>query len=582
MSSLRRRLSRRGVSGIRYRLGVAMAIALLPILLLSAVQSRAAFQRDAEDRRSDLVMAAERSATTARARIDSAVILLETLRPESLGLYCVPRLQALVERLEGYEALYRFSETGRVACASRGAMGVGDGETQSSPEGEAISQRGEAWFSRLMAGERLVTVRAPEAMARGPALLAGVRAERPLGTFDGALVAIMPIEDFRPDVRDPGLSQHTEVALIDRSGSVLIATRDAAFGEDVQGRLSRWTADLTSGRRDSFTARDGEGRRRVYAGAPISGGDIFVLMAAPDPGLWSWARLNPIGVFIMPLMAWLAALLAVLIFTERIVIRWLDYLERIAAVYAKGKFHIRPVQARNAPAEIRVLAETLDEMAETIGARDAALNESLAEKDALMREIHHRVKNNLQIISSLLSMQQRAVSDDGARAALGDTRQRISALALIYRTLYQSADIRRADLKAFLPDLVGQILANEPDRSIVVDSSVTADSLIIDPDRLAPVALWVVEAVSNAQKHAFRGRGGKLWVRFSCTAQECVLEVEDDGPGAMPEAMASGVGMTLMTAFSRQLRGRVEVTRGAAGGVRVCLTFPKPHMAEAD
>ena len=77
-----------------------------------------------------------------------------------------------------------------------------------------------------------------------------------------------------------------------------------------------------------------------------------------------------------------------------------------------------------------------------------------------MREIHHRVKNNLQIISSLLSMQQRALTDPAARAAVGDTRQRISALALIYRTLYQSPDIREADLADFLRELTGQLVAS--------------------------------------------------------------------------------------------------------------------------
>ena len=76
----------------------------------------------------------------------------------------------------------------------------------------------------------------------------------------------------------------------------------------------------------------------------------------------------------------------------------------------------------NAPAEIRVLARTLDELAETIVTRDAALTASLAEKDALMREIHHRVKNNLQIISSLLSMQQRALTDPAVQGRASATR----------------------------------------------------------------------------------------------------------------------------------------------------------------
>ena len=112
--------------------------------------------------------------------------------------------------------------------------------------------------------------------------------------------------------------------------------------------------------------------------------------------------------------------------------------------------------------------------------------------------MHHGVKDNLQIISSLLSMQQRAPEDPAAKAALRATRQRISALALIYRTLYQSADIRQADLREFLTDLVGQLIASESGRGPMVTSLVEADSLVADPDKLVPLALWLVEAVSNA------------------------------------------------------------------------------------
>lgn len=263
--------------------------------------------------------------------------------------------------------------------------------------------------------------------------------------------------------------------------------------------------------------------------------------------------------------------------SESVIVRWLDYLERVAAIYARGRFTVRPVQAANAPAEIRLLGQTLDELAENITTRDKALTDSLAEKDALMREIHHRVKNNLQIISSLLSMQQRALKDEPAKAALGDTRQRIAALALIYRTLYQSDNIRHADARDFLTELVGQLVASEAGRGPVVTSSVQADSLLVDPDKLAPLALWLVEAVTNAQKHAFAARGGDLKVRFSVQGETSVLEVQDDGPGPAEVASGAGVGRTLMGAFAKQLRGAVEFLEAPGGGTLARMTFATPE-----
>ena len=148
--------------------------------------------------------------------------------------------------------------------------------------------------------------------------------------------------------------------------------------------------------------------------------------------------------------------------TERVVVRWIAYLQRIAALYARGRLSAcGPIQADQMPPEIRDLAETLEDMADAIVGRDASLRDSLAQKDALMREIHHRVKNNLQVISSLLNMQQRALTDPAARAAMSDTRQRITALALIYRALYQGPDLKRVDLRPFLEELTAQLVAGE-------------------------------------------------------------------------------------------------------------------------
>jgi two-component sensor histidine kinase len=242
---------------------------------------------------------------------------------------------------------------------------------------------------------------------------------------------------------------------------------------------------------------------------------------------------------------------------------------------------VRPLQAERAPPEIRELAATLDDMAAGIVARDASLRDSLSEKDALMREIHHRVKNNLQIISSLLNMQQRALTDPAARTALNDTRQRITALAQIYRALYQGPDLKRVDLRPFLEELTALLLAGDSIGAGPVRTEVHADPLVIDPDRLAPLALFAVEAITNAQKHALGERGGVLTVDFFVRGEEAELAIGDDGPGA-PKGPVEGVGRTLMTAFARQLRGKLLFEQSSAGGLLVRLVFPTPQAPPAE
>ena len=542
-----------------------MAVALLPILLLGGFQARADFREQAAERRLDLQLAAERSAGEARARLEAATLVLTVLSPESLGPFCGPRLGTLVDRLEGYDGLYRVSATGVIVCRAETEAGL--------PATVADT----VWFQRLKAGEDTVLARSGRGMPRRPALIVAVRSQRPMGTFDGAMVGLVPLASLRPQLDDPTLPEGAQAALADAAGNILTATETAAFATITNGAAARIIAQTGAGEASIFEARDGTGQNRVYSVAALAGRDVYVVFSAPAPGWLSWARLNPIGLVLMPLAAWLTAFLAMMTVSERIIIRWLTYLERVASIYAKGRFTVRPTQAANAPSEIRVLANTLDELADTIQVRDAALNEGLAEKDVLMREIHHRVKNNLQIISSLLSMQQRALTDAPAKAALGDTRQRISALALIYRTLYQSDNIRHADARDFLTELVGQLVASEAGRGHLVTSSVQADSLLVDPDKLAPLALWLVEAVTNAQKHAFAARGGDLQVRFTVAGETSVLEVQDDGPGPDPAADSGGVGRTLMGAFAKQLRGTAELLPAPDGGTIARLVFATPE-----
>jgi two-component sensor histidine kinase len=562
----RRRGSR--LHGIRFRLGLAMAVALLPILILGAFQANRAFEAQDVDQRADLQLAVERTSAAAKARLDSTSVLLQALRPEALELFCRPRLTSLVQRLDDIDGLARLSVTGQPTCAS-------DNLTEAPPAW--LSQAaGSAWFQRLRAGEDTIVVRAPDAPGVVPSLIVAIRLERPMGAFNGVMLASVPLSRLQPDINDPALPEGSQAALTDAAGRLLTVTERDAFLLRNGSELDGWVDQDRGQGSTIFEGRDSRGRPRVYAGTAVAEGNVYALLSAPAPDLLSWARLNPLGAFFAPVLAWLLALMCVTWVSERIVVRWLVYLERVAALYAKGKFSVRPTQAVHAPAEIRNLASTLNDLADTISARNRSLTASLEEKDALMREIHHRVKNNLQIISSLLSMQQRALTDAPAKAAVGDTRQRIAALALIYRTLYQSDDLRYADARVFLTDLVGQLVAGDAGRGPVVTSSVEADSLVVDPDKLAPLALWLVEAVSNAQKHAFAGRGGDLKVRFKVDGDTSVLEVEDDGPG-VSETERAGVGRTLMGAFAKQLRGTAEMVPSPSGGTLARMTFATPE-----
>ncbi len=550
-----------GRQTIRFRLGLALALALFPILALSALQVATEFNHESHIRQAMLTQAAGRSALTARARIQGAMALLDTLKPEAVGLECTPRLAKILNDLDGYRNIVRLDASGRVVCAGA-----------SLP---AVDRLALPWFQRLRAGAPTVVARSDA--AGEPALIAATRAERRDGSFDGALIASILLANLKPDISDPSLPAQTAVAILTGDGHYLVQTDRRAFAP----LPADWRARLVRGQ-TLFTAEDARGRSRDFATAPLLSGEAYVVLSAPAPGIFYWARLNPFSAIVFPVLAWLAAWVAVWLAVDRVVIRWLHYLDRIASIYARGRFTVRPLKAERAPAEIRDLARTLDAMADGIVARDMSLRDSLTQKDTLMREIHHRVKNNLQVITSLINMQQRALTDPAARAAMSDTRQRITALALIYRALYQGPDLRRVDVRQFLEELVSQLGAGEGGRPTPIRTELHADDLEIDPDKLAPLALFAVEAISNARKHAFGPAGGSIDVRFRVLGDEVVLEVQDDGDGDAEALPTAGVGRTLMSAFARQLRGHTEVEPAPGKGVRVRLTFPRPQLPADD
>ncbi|WP_241735988.1 sensor histidine kinase [Caulobacter sp. RHG1] len=523
------------------------------------MQSIFAFRAEADSRRQSLELAAGRSAAIARARIEAAGVLLQTLGPGSVGLECAQRLADVRARLPGYANLIRFDARGRVACAAA-----------TTPYDTERGTRG--WFQSLRGGAGMVVAAAPGAVyANEPAVLAAVRAGGP-DDFQGAMAAVLTLSELKVETANRYMPGGAEVALADSTGKVFAATNPQAFDAPRAG----WRETASRNGSVIWGGQDAHGKSRSYSAAPLVEDNVFVILSAPAPGIMSWASINPISRVALPLLAFVLALSAVLYAAERGVIRWIVYLQRVAAIYARGRFTVRPLQAERAPPEIRELAATLDAMAGAIVTRDASLMDSLAEKDALMREIHHRVKNNLQIITSLLNMQQRALADPAAKAAMNDTRQRITALAQIYRALYQGPDLKRVDLRPFLEELTAQLLANDMSTSPLVRTEVHADPLVIDPDRLAPIALFAVEAITNAQKHAFGPNGGVLSVNFHVRGEEAELSISDDGPGAA-DSVGGGVGRTLMTAFARQLRGKVSFESRDPRGLTVRLVFPTPQ-----
>ncbi|WP_243360055.1 sensor histidine kinase [Fundidesulfovibrio terrae] len=204
---------------------------------------------------------------------------------------------------------------------------------------------------------------------------------------------------------------------------------------------------------------------------------------------------------------------------------------------------------------------------------------SLREKELLLKEIHHRVKNNLQIISSLLSLESRDfLASPQVEQAFEDMRGRVRSIALIHELLYTAENFSAVNMAQYLSSLCGTLASTLALPGQRVDFSCQGPALLLPLDRAMPLALLANELTTNALKHAFDGGSGEVRVALEGAYGQGRLLVEDDGRGISPDVKKGerhGLGMELIMALADQLGGAVdfpERTRGTA----VLITFPLP------
>ncbi|HEY6896748.1 MAG TPA: PAS domain S-box protein [Rhodocyclaceae bacterium] len=205
------------------------------------------------------------------------------------------------------------------------------------------------------------------------------------------------------------------------------------------------------------------------------------------------------------------------------------------------------------------------------------LENTLQEKTVLLNEVHHRVKNNLQVISSLLNLQARHVSDPQVRAILNESQNRVKSIALTHQLLYERKEFSRVDLVGYLKRLVQLLISTYPGSTqrIVLRLEVDGEPVALDLERAVPCGLVVNELVTNAFKHAFPdNRSGEVCVALRHTDEGVLLTVADNGIG-LPAGFAmdkvQSLGLQLVPLLIDQLHGSLAVASQA--GTRFELRF---------
>lgn len=521
-------------------------------------------RHDAEDERAELIAAVREAAMPAANAIASArqvaLALSDVREIREPTADCNDELARTLRSLSSFSSISRLDAHGRVACSTLpGAVG-------SSIVDLAL------WRSVEQSREFVLSGMKESRHLHRPVVRGALPLHDSRGRFDGTINVAIDAHWLYEMVEASHLPANSVVAIFDRDGK-MIAANNTALGGQLFAHATMLAGRVTTVR----STGDDVQQDWTAVVAPLPGRNLFVGFAQPTDAR-AWRDTVRLAIeFILPFLMIVLTWLTIWVVTERQLTRWVLYLCRIAATYRSGHYSVRPALA-NAPSELQLLGDSLAEMATSIQDRDRSLREAVAQKTLLIKEIHHRVKNNLQIVMSLLSLQAGRLKDPAAQQTLKQTRARINALALVHRILYELDDQRVVDVKPLLEQIAEQTSegfgADRRDVRIVVDAMARE----VPSEVAVPLALLTVEALTNAFKHAFPpGRGGTIRVIFEPKDDHLLrLAIEDDGVGFIFEDAKESIGARLIKTLGQQAGGAAKICSNAGNGATVEITFPDP------
>jgi two-component sensor histidine kinase len=481
--------------------------------------------------------------------LQSLVVLLADLP----AAQCSTRLVAAVSPYPELAEVLFVEARGGVVCA-----------TDHDAVGGSVAAR--PWFQRISTTPGFIV---SDVFGAQPAGVVGaiLAIEGGSAGFSGAIASAVKLDGSAVGSR-LGMPSGSLVEFLDGAGAPIIASSSPGLPD--RDMLRRAIAANEAG----FEAPDADGRWRVYGIAALAGTDLRMLVGVPATA-HTHGMVSDLVIRIANLVAlWALILLAAWIGIDRLVLKWIGRLNRAAQAVTQGE----PVSLNldRAPVELRRLGGTLRAMAARVEGREAELRGAAARQEWLIRETHHRVKNNLQIVASLVNLRSKALRSADAREAFAGIQMPIRALALVHRHLYASDERRDIDIKPVIAELCQLFRDGSESGAALVSFASDLDEAFLSADRAVAVILLATEALTSAVHHLHPGSGrlGMVSVRLRKDAdRHAVLEIEDDAPpaDAAPPSPSDRLRLSLMLGLARQVGG--TLTRDGLPGGGVSLRF---------
>lgn len=538
-----------------FRLGMLLSIAILPIGMISILQTLH-LSREAE-RSSEIAIQGRTAAAAAgeRALLQGAIGTADALGSSVLTLLgdpaaCSEMMRDFVQRSATFVYAGFTDTTGRNACSS--ADGVVD--LGNSPH-----------FLQFMREPGTLITASANGRASGQSV---VIVSQPLYREQDLLgyVAVSLSHDLLRSTHATAYwSDGARILTFNSAGQSLVG--DFESDNDPAAILPKgMTLDALIPLTDTtFSAISNSGEQRVFSVVAVVP-DLVYALGSWSPQLTGIAGLtvSRLAAVLFPVALWAVSLAVAYFAVYRLVLRHVRELRSQMRRFALGNRDAPPPILEGAPGEIRDVSETFHNMARILIRDEAAMEEVVAEKTVLLKEVHHRVKNNLQLIASIINMQGRMIDDTDAKRVLRSVQDRVASLATIYKNLYQAEHLDSVEADRLIRDIIGQMSTATVvnDQSIQIDTQL--DPLVLLPDQAVPLTLLTTEAFTNALKYAGKAEGQeRAWVRVQLRVDDegnAVLTIENSLGQPLNSLEGTGLGSQLIEAFAMQLDTETEVT----------------------
>lgn len=545
----------RPLATLRRQVIVAMAIVLSPLLFMGGLRVIAERGEAQEERFQELLdnsrdRVVEVESALGRARLALRMLALDDRRPSC---------SEIAERLAKLDLpprnILRFDTEGRVTCHH-----VGDdliGEPMPSEE----------WNELLRKGLDLVESSRYPGMALGDPAIYMLHAQlNEEGIFAGSVAVTIGLRSIAQNMSPGTAAAALKNNLVLQDGTVI--------GSDViQSVPQDWLTSEAVIRRELRQLTLPQGRRLDIVLQQLSSEGVWMLSASSAPHRQRGAALVA---FIVPILIYLAALLAASWIADAMVLRWLERLRlRISDLRRSGDFAPLAPDLTTAPAEFQQLAEAFDELTHRVTVNETELNGALARMRSAFRETHHRVKNNLQIMLSMLKLQGRGEVVPETQQALRVAAHRVAMMAAVHHSLLNEADLQSVDANDLFSAICDQIHEQQGwfdgARHVMPD----VESGPLPADFAIPLAMFVLEAFNMLCKprpdEEIPGDLRLVFTREGDTGRlqlSCVAEPDTDGKS---KPIDPGF---FLGAFARQIGGAVTQLEDQADRLVLELTFP--------